>query len=119
MLGRYDRISADRARRMAHQVLGNVAGGGGDPANERAEARGMPTLGQAFDEFMAANPNRAPTTDKGYRDFVERYLADWLGRPLDTIARRDVEGPAFKPHLPRKKRLGDGQPHDLAVALGL
>ena len=75
---------------MAHQVLGSVAGGG-DPANERAEARGMPTLGQAFDEFMAANPNRAPTTDKGYRDFVERYLGDWLGRPLDAIARRDVE----------------------------
>ena len=90
MLGRCDRISADRARRMAHQVLGNVAGGG-DPANERAEARGMPALGQAFDEFMAANPNRAPTTDKGYRDFVERYLGDWLGRPLDAIARRDVE----------------------------
>ena len=90
MLGRCDRISADRARRMAHQVLGNVAGGG-DPANERAEARDMPTLGQAFDEFMAANPNRAPTTDKGYRDFVERYLGDWLGRPLDAIARRDVE----------------------------
>ena len=40
---------------------------------------------------MAANPNRAPTTDKGYRDFVERYLGDWLGRPLDAIARRDVE----------------------------
>ena len=90
MLGRCDRISADRARRMAHQVLGSVAGGG-DPSNERAEARGMPILGQAFDEFMAANPNRAPTTDKGYRDFVERYLGDWLGRPLDAIARRDVE----------------------------
>ena len=90
MLGRCDRISAERARRLAHQVLGNVAGGG-DPANERAEARGMPTLGQAFDEFMAANPNRAPTTDKGYRDFVGRYLGDWLGRPLDAIARRDVE----------------------------
>ena len=55
MLGRCDRISADRARRMAHQVLGNVAGGG-DPANERAEARGMPTLGQAFDEFTEVTP---------------------------------------------------------------
>ena len=42
MLGRFDRILADRARRMAHQVLGNVAGGG-DPANERAEARDMPS----------------------------------------------------------------------------
>ena len=51
----------------------------------------LSTLPQAFDEFMAANPNRAPITDKGYRDFVERYLGDWLDRPLDAIARRDVE----------------------------
>ena len=47
MLGRCDRISADRARRMAHQVLGNVAAGG-DPANERAEARGMPHSGASL-----------------------------------------------------------------------
>ena len=53
--------------------------------------RNTVTLGQAFDEFMAANPNRAPTTDRGYRDFIGRYLGDWLGRPLDAIARRDVE----------------------------
>ena len=32
--------------------------------------RNTVTLGQAFDEFMAANPNRAPTTDRGYRDFI-------------------------------------------------
>ena len=71
-------------------MLGNVAGGG-DPANECAEARRMAALGQTFGEFMVANSNRTPTTDRGYRDFVERYLADRLGRPLDAIARRDVE----------------------------
>ena len=90
VLGRCDRISADQARRMAHQVLGKVAGGD-DPADERAEARGMPVLREAFEEFMAANPNRALSTDKGYRAFVDRYLGDWLNRPLDTITRREVE----------------------------
>ena len=90
VLGRCDRISADQARRMAHQVLGKVAGGD-DPADERAEARGMPVLREAFEEYMAANPNRAPSTDKGYRAFVGRYLDDWLNRPLDTITRREIE----------------------------
>ena len=75
---------------MAHQVLGKVAGGD-DPADQRAEARGMPVLREAFEEYMAANPNRAPSTDKGYRAFVDRYLGDWLNRPLDTITRREIE----------------------------
>ena len=90
VLGRCDRITADQARRMAHEVLGKVAGGG-DPAGERAEARGMPVLRQAFEEYMASNPNRASSTDKDYHAYVNRYLSDWLGRPLDTITRRDVE----------------------------
>jgi len=90
VLGRSDRLSADRARRMAQKALGDVAGGG-DPAAERAEARGMPLLRQAFEEYLQANPNRVPRTDKGYRQAVNRYLRDWLDRPLDAITRRDVE----------------------------
>ena len=90
VIGRCDRVSADQARRMAQQVLGKVAGGD-DPAGERSEARGMPTLGEALEDFIAANPNRAAVTEKGYRYLFGRYLGDWLGRPLDAIARKDVE----------------------------
>ena len=90
VLGRCDRISADQARRMAQETLGKVAGGD-DPAAERAQARGVPTLADAFEEFMDANPDRAESTAKSYREFVERHLGDWLGRPLDNITRRDVE----------------------------
>ena len=90
VLGRCDKISADRARRMAQKTLGDVAGGA-DPAAERAEARGIPLLRQAFEEYLEANPNRVPRTDHGYRQVVNRYLGDWLDRPLDAITRRDVE----------------------------
>ena len=90
VLGRCDKISADRARRMAQKTLGDVAGGA-DPAAERAEARGIPLLRQAFEEYLEANPNRVPRTDKGYRQMINRYLGDWLDRPLDAITRRDVE----------------------------
>ena len=51
----------------------------------------MPTLGDAFEDYMAANPNRSKRTDELYRYEAKRYLGDWLSRPLDAIARRDVE----------------------------
>ena len=51
----------------------------------------MPTLVDAFEEYMAVNPNRSKRTDELYRYEANRYLGDWLTRTLDSIARRDVE----------------------------
>ena len=90
VIGRCDRVSADQARRKAHEVLGKVAGGD-DPAGKRSEVRSMPSLAEALEDFISANPNRAQVTEKGYRYLFDRYLGDWLGRPLDAIARKDVE----------------------------
>ena len=90
VLGRHGDISAVEARRMARQVLVKAARGE-DPAGERAEARRMPVLEQAFEDFMAANPKRASRTDKLYREEFARHFADWRERPLDAISRRDVE----------------------------
>ena len=75
---------------MARQVLVKAARGE-DPAGGRAEARRMPVLEQAFEDFMAANPKRASRTDKLYREKFARHFADWRERPLDAISRRDVE----------------------------
>ena len=36
---------------------------GGDSAGGRAQARAMPTLQDAFDDYMAANPSRSKSTD--------------------------------------------------------
>ena len=90
VLGRHGEISVARARQMARKMLVEAARGE-DPAGERAEARRMPDLERAFEDFMAANPKRAARTDKLYREEFARHFADWRERPLDTIARRDVE----------------------------
>ena len=90
VLGRYGKIAPDQARRLAQTTLGKVAGGD-DPAGERAEARAMPTLGDAFKDYMAANPNRSQATNILYRYLADRHLCDWLPRPLDAMTRRDVE----------------------------
>ena len=66
VIGRYGKVAPDQARRLAQKVLGKVASGD-DPAEERAEARAMPTLGDAFEDYMAANPNRSKRTDELYR----------------------------------------------------
>ena len=90
VVGRYGRVTPERARRLAQELLGRVAAGE-DPAGERARARVMPTLGEAFEDYMAADPNRKESTNRHYRSEVRLYLGDWLARPLDAITRRDVE----------------------------
>ncbi len=90
VIGRYGRIAPDRARRMAQDLLGRVARGE-DPAGERADARGVPTLARAFEVYMAANPSRAVNTVRLYEQNLRVNLSDWLKRPLDAITRQDVE----------------------------
>ena len=89
-IGRCDHLAPEDARRLAQELLGRVARGE-DPAQERADSRGMPTLREAFAEYLAANPNRKPSTEKVYRSQMHSCLGDWQSRPLDTITRRDVE----------------------------
>ena len=90
VIGRHGRISPEDARRRAQDILGRVARGE-DPAGERAEARDTPTLADAFETYLAANPNRAARTVRLYRQNLRVNLGDWLARPLDAISRQDVE----------------------------
>ena len=89
-LGRFGRITPDEARRMAQELLGKVASGE-DPARERAEARDMPTLARAFEDYLGANPRRKPRTVEMYRQNLKVCFGDWLARSLDAIDRGDVE----------------------------
>ena len=90
VVGRYGRISAEEGRRRAHKILGEVATGG-DPATQRALLRRMPLLSEAFENYMAVNPNRKARTNEDYRRVFRRYLSDWADRPLHNIKREDVE----------------------------
>ena len=89
-IGKYPRISPEKARHRARQIFGRVALGE-DPAKERVQTRSMPTLEEAFEDYMAANPNRKAITVQRYRQSIRVNLPDWRARPLDAISRRDVE----------------------------
>ena len=90
VIGRFGRMAPDEARRKAQDLLGRVARGE-DPAGERSEARAMPTLGQAFEEYMKTGARRRPATEVLYRSHMRLCFGDWLARPLDNISRREVE----------------------------
>ena len=90
VVGRVGRMTPDQARRRAQELLGRVATGE-DPAGERAEARGLPRLGEACEDYIKSGHGWAASTERGYRRYAALYLADWLSRPLDGITRRDVE----------------------------
>ena len=42
----------------------------------------MPALDETFEQYMAANPTRSKRTNELYRYEANRYLGDWLTRPL-------------------------------------
>ncbi len=90
VIGRYGTITPAQARRLAREMLGNVAGGG-DPASERAQSRGIPTLRQAFDEYMDSKTSISNNSAEMHRYNVDRYLGDWLSRQLSSITRKEVE----------------------------
>ncbi len=90
VVGRYGRVTPEQARRKAQELLGRVAGGE-DPAGERAEARALPTLGEACDDYIDSGRERATETQRSYRRYADLYLGDWRSRALDAITRRDVE----------------------------
>ena len=90
VIGRFGRMTVDEALKRAYQMLGRAAGRD-DPAVRRAEARGMPLLGQAFEDYMAVNPRRAASSNLMYRAEFANHLGDWRRRPMDSITRRDVE----------------------------
>ncbi len=83
-------MAPDEARKKAQDLLGRVAWGE-DLAGERTEARRVPTLADAFETYMRANPNRAANTVRLYWQNLWVNLGDWLKRPLGCIFRQDVK----------------------------
>ena len=51
----------------------------------------MPTLYEAFHDYISAKPHHSMKTGIAYRRAIEHYLADWVSRPLNAIERREVE----------------------------
>ena len=87
-LGMAGPLSVDAARTLAKEKLAIVYQGG-DPLEERAERRAMPSFGQWVDTYMedVERRKKAPRED---RRFLTRTRKRWEHRPLDAITAEDV-----------------------------
>jgi hypothetical protein len=74
------KIAPDRARARAKVILASVAHGL-DPAEQKTTERGMPTLAELADRFMAEHvePKRKGGTARFYGDILDRIVKPALG----------------------------------------
>jgi len=101
-----DKITPERARARAKAILGSVAHGI-DPAGQKSTERGVPTVAELADRFMAEHidPKRKGRTAQFYRDILERIVKPAIGTTkADKLTRQQVGklippflAPPFKP----------------------
>jgi integrase len=94
-LGRYGTLTAAQARKDANEALAVVAQGG-DPravleaAKADAERQQLQTLGAYLTGPYSAYQSRKKDGTTTIRR-IERDFADWLTKPMSSLARADVE----------------------------
>ena len=97
-IGRYGRVTVDQGRKLAQNLLGQIAGGG-DPAYERAMARTTPSLGDGADVVSSAKkrPEEETATTPRTKYLNTREAAEYLGLSTRTMGRYRVtgDGPPF------------------------
>lgn len=86
-VGRFGELTVAEAREKARKVLAQMSDGINPRQAQRAAADAGMTLRQALEEHIKDLTNAlcSPRTIQGYRYTVERYLKDWLDRPLAEI----------------------------------
>jgi integrase len=86
------KITPERARTRAKAILGSVTHGN-DPAGQKSTERGVPTVAELADRFMAEHidPKRKGSTAAFYRDILERLLKPAVGTTkADKLTRLQV-----------------------------
>jgi integrase len=86
------KIAPERARARAKGILGSVAHGH-DPADQKTTERGMPTVAELADRFMAehVDAKRKGGTARLYRDILDRIVKPAMGTTkTDKLTRPQV-----------------------------
>jgi integrase len=89
----------DEARTKAADILHGMRHG----IDPKAAAKGSITLAQAAEAYLAARPNLAESSIRGYRRAFEKYLSEWADWKLTEITRDRVEAR----HLALAEETGD------------
>lgn len=88
-LGRYPSLTVEKARKIASEILGDIAGGK-DPAEQKRIAKSEETLGTFWKEYLKRHAKVKKRTWKSDETRWELYLKPWSNRRLSTITSADV-----------------------------
>ena len=88
-IGRFPTISVTAARRLAADVLVNMAAGN-DPAAERREVRNETTFEQLWETYYAKHALPHKKSHAEDKRQYERHLEPWAGWPLSRVHQGDV-----------------------------
>jgi len=91
-IARVGNITPDEARRQGMTLLGKISSGG-DPAQEKANYRRIPTISSVCDRFYAEHVLHRckPSTQREYKRVLEKFIKPELGtRKVEDVTRADL-----------------------------
>ncbi|MBA3857733.1 MAG: integrase [Cyanobacteria bacterium PR.3.49] len=89
-IGRHGKITADQARTIAKEKLGEFARGINPNQAKKDERAKSVTLGEVWERYRTSK-NLRPSTLQGYQYVLKLGLSDWLNKPMNTISKDMVE----------------------------
>jgi integrase len=91
-IGRHGTWTTELARKEAQHLLVEMDRGFDPVEKKKAEASDLITFGEAYRIHLERiqRLGRTPRTIETYHERVDRYLRDWLARPIRHISRADI-----------------------------
>jgi len=90
-IGRFPKMSADQAERKAKEFIGEIGNRVNPNARRKADIQKKTTLKQCLDHYLESRSNLKESSVEQYERYLNKYLSDWLDKPLLKITRDKVE----------------------------
>lgn len=90
-LGSFPKITVDEARKLAKKQHSILADGKNPNVAKKAAISKAITLQQCLDQYIQSRTNLKASTAQSYRNMLDKYLSDWLSKPLTEISRDKIE----------------------------
>lgn len=90
-LGRYGAITVEQAKKAAQAFLGSIAQGNDPIADRKAKEAASSTLGDAFEDYLAARKDLKPSTIHDYKRSMTGIFGEWKSKKLTDITKDMAE----------------------------
>lgn len=90
-IGQHGRLTPDEARNIAKEKLALMSRDINPNAIDRENRLKLITLKEVYEDYMLARKSLKPTTKRDYKTCAEKYLKEWLNKPMLDITRDMME----------------------------